>query len=139
MKLRNIFVLGSILGAVLMLASVSFAAAYEIWTIYDLQDMEDDLAGDYVLMADIDASATNPNSLNFDSTEWGDGTGFRPVGYQWVGWPYTKLPFTGTFDGNGYTINNLYINRTVQTGPDLDASVDIGLEKISPILKDFQQ
>lgn len=46
----------------------------------------------YELMNDIDASASN------------SGAGFLPIGNE-------DNPFSGKFDGNGYSIKNLYINR----------------------------
>jgi hypothetical protein len=67
---------------------------YNITTCAELQDMSNDLAGNYVLAQDIDC-------VGFD---YGDGYGFMPVGN------YTDH-FTGTFDGQGHTISNIYINR----------------------------
>ena len=75
-----------------------------IHNIYELQAMEDDLDGDYVLANNIDASPANPNSGNWDEEEWPGATGFRPVG--------SANPwFTGTIVGTGFTITGLYINR----------------------------
>lgn len=57
------------------------------------------LAGNYVLGADIPAS---------DTSGWAGG--FKPVGtLLWV--PPTYTPFTGKFDGLGHTISNLSITR----------------------------
>ena len=53
----------------------------------------------YELGCDIDASVTK---------DWDDGKGFNPVGKP-------DFPFCETFDGNGYTIKNLYINRPNQS------------------------
>jgi filamentous hemagglutinin family protein len=55
------------------------------------------IAGNYVLGADIDATATQT---------WNGGQGFTPLGL-------TNLSnvFTGRFDGLGHTIDKLYINR----------------------------
>jgi len=61
----------------------------------DLQGMNGALGGNYVLGADIDASAT---------PGWNDGKGFDPIG------DYI-LEFTGTFDGLGHVIKNLTINE----------------------------
>lgn len=60
--------------------------------VNDLQDMKNDLSGNYYLTNDIDASATS---------SWNGGQGFEPIG----------TFFTGTLDGCGYTISNLYIDR----------------------------
>ncbi len=61
----------------------------------DLQGMGGNLAGNYVLGADINASATSG---------WNAGAGFAPVGNN-----ITK--FTGNFSGLGHTITGLTINR----------------------------
>src|SRR3989338_10877154 len=49
------------------------------------------LNGDYILTQDIDASAT---------VNWNNGAGFKPIGQ-----------FSGVFNGQGYIITNLIINR----------------------------
>jgi hypothetical protein len=72
---------------------------YVITTVEHLQAMEDDLDAYYILCNDIDASET---------LTWNGGLGFAPIG-QWEFWP---LAFAGHFDGQGYVISNLYINRT---------------------------
>jgi len=74
--------------------------AIKIYNVVDLQNIENNLAGDYELANDIDASETR---------NWNGGLGFDPVGK-------AVNPFTGSFDGKGYTINNLYINRPDENG-----------------------
>lgn len=68
-------------------------------TASDLQGINGNLAGRYALGADIDASAT---------AGWDDGSGF------WLGFaPLGNVMlarFSGSFDGLGHTIGNLYIN-----------------------------
>ena len=59
-----------------------------ITNVQQLQAMQNDLDGRYELGRNIDASETQ---------YWNNGEGFEPVG-----------PFTGVFDGNGYTITNLF-------------------------------
>lgn len=61
----------------------------------DLQGINGNLSGNYVLGADIDASATS---------SWNSGTGFVPIGN-------SSTKFTGAFNGLGHTISDLYINR----------------------------
>lgn len=61
----------------------------------DLQGMSGDLASNYALGADIDASATSG---------WNGGSGFEPVGS-------SAIAFTGSFAGLGHTISNLTVNR----------------------------
>ena len=64
-------------------------------TTTDLQGMLGNLAGNYALGADIDASAT---------LHWNADAGFDPVGTN-------AVRFTGTFTGLGHTITGLTINR----------------------------
>lgn len=60
----------------------------------DLQGMQGNLGGRYVLGANIDASATS---------EWNGGAGFTPVGNQ-------GSRFTGRFSGLGHSISGFVIN-----------------------------
>ncbi|MHC4501363.1 MAG: GLUG motif-containing protein, partial [Planctomycetota bacterium] len=69
-----------------------------ISNITELQAMENDLTDNYYLTGDIDASATS---------SWNGGAGFDPIGT-------VASRFTGTFDGNGYTISDLTINRPTE-------------------------
>ena len=68
---------------------------YVITTVEQLQEMKDNLTAYYELGNDIDASATSG---------WNDGAGFEPIGTE-------NAPFTGSLDGQGYKIENLFINR----------------------------
>ena len=72
--------------------------AVEISNVRQLQAMREDLTADYVLVNDIEASETR---------NWNDGKGFEPIG----DWEY---PFLGTFDGRGYVIRGLHIDRPEQ-------------------------
>jgi len=71
--------------------------AVEISDVDELQAMSASLTGSYVLVNDIDASAT---------VGWNAGQGFAPIGA-------TTNRFTGTLDGQGHTITGMYINRAV--------------------------
>ena len=86
-------------------ANASFAVngtAYTlIHTVNQLQAMGNNLAGNYALGNEINASAIT----NFLPVGTADGTPFFPTG----------SPFTGIFAGLGHTISNLTINR-----PNLD-------------------
>jgi len=66
---------------------------YLIADVYQLQSIRGDVDAHYALTEDIDASRVE---------DWNVGSGFKPID-----------SFTGTFDGRGYTINDLYINRTL--------------------------
>jgi parallel beta-helix repeat protein len=75
------------------------ADPYIITNVNQLQEMQNDLTAYYELGNDIDASGT---------VSWNGGEGFVPVGIATV---YPDDLFTGTFDGMGHSIGNLYINR----------------------------
>lgn len=96
-----------VMGVVLGLAPGRAAAQICIGTIEDLQRIGHypgyPLDGDYVLVEDIDASAT---------ADWNDGAGFEPIGTYSYGNPSTA--FTGHFDGQGHTIVGLTINRPTE-------------------------
>jgi len=74
------------------------ADPYVITDVYQLQEMQNDLAAYYVLGNDIDASGT---------VSWNGSAGFEPVGND-IDY------FTGSFDGLGHTITGLYINRPTE-------------------------
>jgi hypothetical protein len=69
-------------------------AATVISSAQELQNIQHNLAGTYVLDADVDASVT---------ATWNSGAGLLPIGD-------SSQPFTGTLDGNGHVIINLYVN-----------------------------
>ena len=73
---------------------------YIITDVYELQAMELNLSGHYELGNDIDASATSG---------WNGGLGFDPIGKYQTQHP--EFAFSGSFDGKGYKITNLFINR----------------------------
>ncbi|MCI5139211.1 MAG: hypothetical protein D3922_12530, partial [Candidatus Electrothrix sp. AR1] len=67
---------------------------YSISSCSELQAINNNLSGSYYLAHDIDCAG-------FD---FGDGGGFMPIGDD-------DTPFTGTFDGKGFTISNVFIER----------------------------
>ncbi|MFB6228587.1 MAG: PQQ-binding-like beta-propeller repeat protein, partial [Halobacteriales archaeon] len=69
----------------------------------DLDNVRNDLDGDYVLAADLDKNSAGYSSIASDSAN--GGSGFDPLGDD-------TTSFTGSFDGNGYTISNLTISRS---------------------------
>ncbi len=72
---------------------------YQISNVTQLQDMNLDLAASYILVNDIDASETRG---------WNDGRGFSPIAKD-IGEEVNQ--FTGSLNGNGCHITDLYINR----------------------------
>jgi len=74
----------------------SLGDPYQIADVDDLQDMSADLGANYILINDIDATITST---------WNSEAGFAPVGDD-------TDPFMGSFDGQGFSISNLTINRS---------------------------
>jgi len=74
-------------------------AVVEIADVDELQAVSVDLSADYMLVNDIDASAT---------TGWNDGKGFEPLGPEW------SNSFYGRLYGRDYEITGLYINRPTE-------------------------
>jgi hypothetical protein len=81
------------------MCSDSLLGHNKIFDCDGLQNMSYDLSGNYVLMNNIDCS---------DTINWVGG--FEPVGY-WVS-VENSHPFTGVFDGQGFNISGLYIDRS---------------------------
>jgi filamentous hemagglutinin family protein len=79
-------------------------------TVYDLQNMQNNLTGTYALGRDIDASTT---------TGWNSGAGFHPIGFYDGSNSSDANSFDGTFNGQGHTIDGLYVNVTGSTGAGL--------------------
>ena len=77
----------------------------EISTCQQLQDMNNCLDCDYVLVNDIDCS---------DTINWNDDAGFLPVGYYNEVWE--EFPFTGSLDGQGFIISDLFMNWVEEDG-----------------------
>ena len=98
---------------------------YEISNIYQLQaimsfkgnlSLSDRLSAKYRLISDIDASVTQKESYDgdFDASSLPAGEGFLPIGS--LNGRNTcsntgATCFVGIFDGNGYSISKLQINR----------------------------
>ena len=79
----------------------------EIRTWYDLDDVRNNLAGNHTLMNDL--NSTTPGYEELASTTANGGKGWEPIGTFIPMCPCGSL--TGTFDGQGYEICDLYINR----------------------------
>ena len=63
----------------------------------------------YELAASLDFSSASSYASGSVNTSWTTGTGWTPLGD-------TTTNFTGTFDGNGRVVANLYINRPTVEG-----------------------
>ena len=74
----------------------------------------------YELMGDLDFDTDDSGSANAADDYWNGGAGWSPLG----GHSGTPRPFVATFDGNGNTISNLYINLSTDGA---DAATFVGL------------
>lgn len=79
------------------------ARPFKVATCDDLQDINNDLDAYYVQTGNIDCS---------DTVNWNSGVGFLPIGEG-------SANFTGTYDGQNFSINDLVINE--------DGSEEVGL------------
>jgi len=75
--------------------------AVEICTWYDLDAVRDTLDGSYILMNDLDSTTDGYEELASPTAN--GGMGWQPIGTR-------SAPFTGSFDGQGYEICDLFIN-----------------------------
>ncbi len=93
---------------------------YQISNVTELQHMENYLSSHFILINDIDASATS---------SWNSGAGFDPIGD-------STTPFAGIFDGQGYEIVGLYINRPMENYAGLFGYSDSSAEIVNVTIKD---
>ena len=89
----------------------------EIWDWYDLDAIRDNLESNHKLMNDLDS--TTPGYTELASPTADHGKGWQPIGTR-------DEPFTGTFDGQGYEIGDLYINRPEERRVGLFGIVETG-------------
>lgn len=74
-----------------------------IYTKEDLNNVRNDLAGNYILMNDI---VFEKADFAYGGPFYENGAGFNPIGTD------EENAFTGTFNGNGYEIKNLYVRSS---------------------------
>ena len=117
-----------VLSVILLFIGVNSYGVIQISSIDELQKIGNDagypLDGEYELTQNIDAS---------DTINWNSGAGFAPIGNN-------TNRFTGVFDGKGYKIHNLYINRPGQIYVGLFGYLDssgqvknLGLENVQVV------
>lgn len=106
--------LQSLPGAVYVKAESATPADARVYmpvlTLEQLQAINDDLAGDFALFGDIDATAAR---------DWNGGAGFVPIGNCAGG-------FNGRFDGLGHVVEDLFIHRVDAICVGLFGGVGIG-------------
>jgi hypothetical protein len=95
---------------------------FQINDWYDLDAIRGNLDGSYILMNDLDS--TTPGYEELAGPAANGGKGWQPIGG-------IHAHFTGTFDGHGHEIHDLFINRPDELGVALFVSV-----QSSGIIKD---
>jgi len=84
----------------------NFAIPTLVWDWYDLNSVENDQGGVYILMNNL--NCTTPGYEELAGPTSNGGKGWQPIGSS----NETKSEmFHGTFDGQGYNISDIFINR----------------------------
>jgi hypothetical protein len=78
----------------------------EIRTWYDLDNIRNDSSGDYILMNDLNSTTAGYDELASPTAN--DGKGWHPL--NGPGLEEDNPPFTGSFNGRGYAIRDLFID-----------------------------
>jgi hypothetical protein len=81
----------------------------EIRDWYDLDAIRDNLGGDHTLMNDLDS--TTPGYTELASPTADGGKGWKPIGSYLEPGECPYRGFLGTFEGQGYAIRDIFINR----------------------------
>jgi The GLUG motif len=76
----------------------------EIWDWYDLDAIRDNMRGSYILMDDLDSTTAGYDESASPTAN--EGKGWQPIGSMAV-----NDTFAGSFDGQGYEIRDLFIDR----------------------------
>ena len=71
----------------------------------------------YELSASLDFDTNANGTADSGDTYWNSGAGWAPIGGE-------DAPYTATFEGNGRTLSNLFINRATEDGVGLFGGVD---------------
>jgi hypothetical protein len=93
-----------------------------VTTLDELQAVQGNLSAEYILGNNIDASETDT---------WNSGAGFTPIGN-------LSNSFSGNFEGQGYTIDGLYINRPDTINVGLFGGVNTTIKNIGVTNLDIQ-
>jgi len=102
----------------------------EIRDWYDLDAVRNNLAGHHTLMNDLDSTTLGYEELASPTAN--GGKGWQPIGYLSIscacgpGVAQRGYGLTGTFDGQGYEIHDLFINRPDEPHVGLFGLVDEG-------------
>ena len=92
-------------------------AGVQIRDWYDLDEVRDNLNSQLLLMNDLDSTTAGYEELAGPAAN--EGKGWQPIGI----WPD---PFIGSFDGQGFEIRDLFIDRPVEDYVGLFSFVETG-------------
>jgi hypothetical protein len=92
-------------------------AGEQIRNWHDLAAVRDNVDGEFLLMNDLDSNTAGYEELAGSTAN--EGKGWQPIGV----WPD---PFTGSFDGQGFEIRDLFIDRPVEDHVGLFSFVETG-------------
>ncbi len=95
----------------------NFDLCQPIYDWYDLDSVRDNLSGSYVLMTDLDSTTAGYEELAGPTAD--NGKGWKPIATVFAS-------FTGTFDGRGYEIRDLFVGRPTEVMGGLFGSVGAG-------------
>jgi len=108
---------------------------WEIRTWRDLDAIRNNLSRRYVLMNDLDSTTTGYRELASETAN--QGKGWQPIGNE-------LQPFSGSFDGQGHEIRDLFINRPDEARVGLFGEVergavikDIGVTNLTVVGRDY--
>ncbi|MCL2509589.1 MAG: hypothetical protein FWF07_00715, partial [Methanomassiliicoccaceae archaeon] len=82
--------------------SGSYSDPYQIYDAADLAQLATEVNIGHHTFAT--AYFVMTNDIDLDATPYNEGSGWEPIGYS------VNQPFSGNFDGNGYSVSNLFIN-----------------------------
>ncbi|MGB6873389.1 MAG: GLUG motif-containing protein [Dehalococcoidia bacterium] len=97
--------------------TANFVQGQLIQNWYDLHAIRNNLGGIYLLMNDLDSTTAGYTELA--SPNANGGAGWEPIGRG-----TRTLPFTGSFNGQGHEIRDLFIGRSGEDGVGLFGDVD---------------
>jgi hypothetical protein len=113
----------------------------EIQDWYDLNAVRDNLEGNHMLMNDL--NSTTPGYEELAGPTANGGKGWEPIGTYHPDGAVARTGFMGTFDGQGYEIRDLFINRPKEDDVGLFKYVDdgviedVGVTNVTVIGRDY--
>jgi hypothetical protein len=105
----------ALLGGIIGCESTPVYSEVRNW--HDMYAIRNNLGGHYLLMNNLDSTTAGYGEFAGDTSN--QGKGWQPIG------TYDE-PFTGIFDGQGYEINDIYIDRPDEYLVALFGAVDAG-------------